>query len=215
MKGSRNENKIAYRRFKNIYTYLQQLISTCLSWPLLIVGLRTWTSRHTFQSLNWDWPRTLLTYNIFRADWAPLSPGFDALMWAWLSMDMSIQKKPSFLTASPWIQSKGLSVFLVVLSLFHHFWMRIPYLELPTVLHSPWQTANTPDTGPCSLFLQMPAEVWPNFNREMMSTLIVPTICCFVHYYIKSLHTHTNLNHTMFLGASWPPRYGRQSPGKV
>lgn len=139
-------------------------------------------------------------------------------MWAWLSTDMSTQKKPSFLTASPWVQSKGLSVFLMVLSFIPSLLDEVPYSELPTLLHSPWKTANIPDAGPYSLFLQMPAEVWhpfPDFNSEMISTLVVPTVCCFVHYYIKSLYSHTNLNHTRSLRACWPPCCGRQPPGGV
>lgn len=67
-----------------------------------------------------------------------------------------------------------------------------PYSELVTISHSLWQTADILDAGPCSLYLQVPAEIWHSFpalNYEVISMLLVLTgLCCFVHWYIKPLH---------------------------
>ena len=100
-------------------------------------------------------------------------------MGAWLSTDISTQKKPSFLTASPWVQSKGLSVFLMYWNLFHLFWMRLPTQNFQLFCTIPDKLPTPPMLALAPWYLQMPAEVWcpfPDFNREMISTLVVPKV---------------------------------------
>lgn len=44
-----------------IYIHLQQLVSTCLARPHLMVGLRILATRHACQPLHQDWPCPVLT----------------------------------------------------------------------------------------------------------------------------------------------------------
>ena len=75
------------------------------------------------------------------------------------------------------------------LSDFHFLPDEHPSSDLPTFLHRPYQHPGC-WTLPAP-YIQVPTETGHAFLL-----LTIRSLCCFVHYCIKLLHSHTSLNHT-------------------
>lgn len=189
MKGSGNENKIAYRQIKKIYIHPQQLVSTCLSQLHLIVGLRILATRHAFQPYTRTGhapfsPRTSST-----ADWAALSPVSGA-------PDVSLAGCRRASPEEAFIINR-LTMYPVKVSSSHPvFYSSLCWMRRPT--QNSWLFCRDPDTLQTPLW-QDPA---PSLCRrqQRLDTPFLPFTArhlrCFVHCWTKPLHSHTSLNHT-------------------